>query len=175
MRYRSRAFLAGILGFTVAFVVACGGGNGLLSADQASNLNGQLSSISSAIAAGDCFGAAAAAQQFSNQVGALGSNVNTTLIENLGQGAATVSALANRDCSSSSSSSSASSTSTSSSTTTPTTTSTTTTPTTTSSSTSTSGTATNPTGTGTTSNGGAGLTTGDGTAGASGGAAGGGG
>ncbi len=92
MRYRSRAFLAGILGFTVAFVVACGGGNGLLSANQASNLNGQLSSVSAAVAAGDCSAAAAAALQFSNQVGALPSGVNTTLIENLGQGAATISA-----------------------------------------------------------------------------------
>ena len=35
MRFGSRAFLAGGLGFAVAFVVACGGSNGLLSGDQA--------------------------------------------------------------------------------------------------------------------------------------------
>jgi hypothetical protein len=172
MRYRSRAFLAGILGFTVAFVVACGSGNGLLSADQASNLNHQLSSISAAVAAGDCSGATAAAQQLSNEVGALGSNVNTTLIENLGQGAATVSALATRDCSRSTTTMTrTTTTTTSSTTTTPTTTTTTSTPTTTTPTTTTSptGTATNPGGTGTTSNGGAGLTTGAGAAGSGGG------
>ena len=46
MRYGSRAFLAGSLGFAVAFVVACGSGNGLLSGDQASTLTGELTSIS---------------------------------------------------------------------------------------------------------------------------------
>jgi hypothetical protein len=173
MRYRSRVFLAGSLGFTVAFVVACGGGSGLLSANQASNLNGQLSSISAAISTGNCAAAAAAAQQFSNQVGALPSNINTTLIENLGQGAATVSALATRDCARSSSTT-ATTTTTPTTTTTSTTTTPTTTTTTTSSPTTTTNTATNTTGTGTTSNGGAGITTGSGT-GVSGGAGGGGG
>jgi hypothetical protein len=173
MRYRSRAFLAGLLGFTVAFVVACGSGNGLLSTDQASNLNHQLSSISAAVAAGDCSGATAAAQQLSNEVGALGSNVNTVLIENLGQGAATVSALATRDCSRSTTTTTTTTTRTTSSpTTTPTTTTTSTPTTTTPTTTSPTGTATNPGGTGTTSNGGAGLTTGAGAGGAGSGAAG---
>jgi len=42
----SRAFLAGGLGFAVSFLVACGGGNGLLTSGQAGNLNSQLASIS---------------------------------------------------------------------------------------------------------------------------------
>lgn len=173
MGYDSRAFLAGGLGFAVAFVVACGGQNDLLSGNQASNLNAQLNSISSAVASGQCGAASNAAQSFGNDIAALPPNVNKTLVQNLGQGAATVSQLAARDCQSSSSSTSTSSTSTS-------TTSTTTTPTTSSSTTSTpttstpssSSTATNSTGSGTTttSNGGAGIggTTGNGGTGAGG-------
>lgn len=152
----ARAFLAGSLGFAVAFVVACGGGNGLLSSNQANTLNNQLSSVSAAVSAHKCGQAAAASQRFSNVVAGLPNDVNTTLIQNLGQGAATVSALAAHDCSSSSSSSS-SSTSSSTSTTTSSPTTTTSSSTTTKQSQTT--TATNPGGTGTTSNGGAGLTT----------------
>jgi hypothetical protein len=161
MGYGSRAFLAGGLGFAVAFVVACGGQNDLLSGSQASNLNAQLNSISSAIDSGQCGAAANAAQSFGNQIAALPSNVNKTLVQNLGQGAATVSQLAVRDCQSSSSSTSTSSTSTSTTTTTttPTTSSSTTSTPTTSTSSSSSSTATNSTGSGTTStsNGGAGI------------------
>lgn len=140
----SRAFLAGGLGFAVAFVVACGGQNGLLDSSQAGNLNAQLNSVSSAVSAGDCATARTAAQAFSNEVAALPPTVNTTLVRNLGQGASTISELAARDCarSSSSTSSSSSSSSTTTSTSTPTTTST---PSSTSSTSSTSTTATNPT------------------------------
>lgn len=141
----SRAFLAGGLGFAVAFVVACGGQNGLLDSSQAGNLNAQLNSVSSAVSAGDCATARTAAQAFSNEVAALPPTVNTTLVRNLGQGASTISELAARDCarsSSSTSSSSSSSSSTTTSTSTPTTTST---PSSTSSTSSTSTTATNPT------------------------------
>ncbi len=164
----ARAFLAASLGFAAAFVVACGGNNGLLSGDQAGNLNAQLTSISSAVESGQCGAAAAAAQHFSDLVGGLPRNVNTTLIQNLGQGAETVSELAARDCTHATTTptKTATSTPTSTPTTTATVTTTTTvpttptsTPTTTSSPTST---ATNPAGTGTTSNGGAGLTTGQG-------------
>ncbi len=116
----ARAFLAGSLGFAVAFVVACGGGTGLLTSNQANTLNNQLSSVSAAVSAHRCDQATAAAQRFSNVVAGLPNDVNTTLIQNLGQGAATVSALAARDCSSTSSTSS----STTSSSTTTTTTST---------------------------------------------------
>lgn len=180
MGHGSRAFLAGGLGFAVAFVVACGGQNGLLTGNQASNLNGALTSVSSAVAAGQCGAATSAATDFNNQVAALPRNVNTTLIQNLGQGAATLRDAAATDCQSSSSSSSSStskssSSSSSSSTSSPTTTNPTssTSPSSTSStpsSSSSSGTATNSPGTSTntTSNGGAGIggTTGNGGAGA---------
>ena len=120
----SRAFLAGGLGFAVSFVVACGGGNGLLTGDQADSLNRQLSSVSSAVQSGDCGAASSAARSLNNTVADLPSTVNTTLVQNLGQGAATVSVLAAKNCRSSSSSSTSSSTPTSTSTSTTTTTST---------------------------------------------------
>ncbi len=160
MGHGSRAFLAGGLGFAVAFVVACGGQNGLLDSNQASNLNAQLSAVSSAVSAGQCGAADKAAQAFSSEVAALPSSVNQTLARNLDQGASRISQLAARDCSSSSASTSstASPSRTSSS---PTTSSA---PSTTSTNPTTSSTATNPpTSSNTsTSNGGAGLGNGNG-------------
>lgn len=174
MRYGARAFLAGSLGFAVAFVVACGSGSGLLSGNQASTLNAQLTSISNAIGNGNCTSAQAAANRFSSELANLPRGVSTTLINNLDQGILTVGALAQKACSSSSSSSSTSSSSTSSTTpTTTTTTTTTTNPTTTTTSPSTttsSSSATNTSSSGTSSNGGAGLTTGNGGGGGAGGA-----
>jgi hypothetical protein len=171
----SRAFLAGSLGFAVAFVVACGSQNGLLTTNQSSTLNQQLDSVSSAVSAHNCDAATSAASEFGNQVAALPSNVNTTLVANLGQGAATISELAARDCSGTTTTTSdttattATTTTTTNSTplTTTTVTSTVTNPTTTTTQTTT--TATNPTtsGTSTTTNGGVGVggTTGNGGAG----------
>src|ERR1035441_9851797 len=83
MGYGSRAFLAGGLGFAVSFVVACGGGNGLLSGNQAADLSNQLNTLSSAVASFQCSGAQAAARSFSNSVANLPSTVNTTLAQNL--------------------------------------------------------------------------------------------
>jgi hypothetical protein len=163
MRYGARAFLAGSLGFAVAFVVACGSGNGLLSGNQASTLNAELTSISNAIGSRDCTSAQAAANRFSSELANLPKGVSTTLINNLDQGILTVGALAQRACSSSSSTSSTSSSS--SSTTNPTS-STSSSP----SSSSSSSSATNTSSSGTSSNGGAGLTTGGGGGGGGGGA-----
>jgi hypothetical protein len=171
MGHGARAFMAASLGFAAAFVVACGSSNGLLSSDQAGALKSQLASISSAVDAGKCARANVAARRFGDLVGQLPSNVNTTVIRNLGQGAETVSQLVANQCSSAPVTTSSSSTTTSTTTTateTETVTQTTTPPpTSTSSSTSTStSTATNPPSTGTTSNGGAGITTGQGGGGA---------
>ncbi len=166
MGLRPRAFLAGSLGFAVAFVVACGGSTGLLSSQQAAGLNAQLNSVSSAISAGRCDSARGAVQAFQSSVAALPSTINSTLARNLGQGASTLSELADRNCSSSRSSSSATTTtshSTTSSTTTKPSSSSISTTTVTDSTNPTSstdtGTATNPAGRGTstTSNGGAGI------------------
>src|ERR1035441_9091852 len=98
MGYGSRAFLAGGLGFAVSFVVACGGGNGLLSGNQAADLSNELNPLPSAVASFQCSGAQAAARSFSNSVANLPSTVNTTLAQNLAQGATTVSQPPPRGC-----------------------------------------------------------------------------
>ena len=161
MGLRSRAFLAGGLGFAAAFVVACGGSTGLLTADQSSTLSSRLDAVSAAVNSGNCSAATNAADAFNAAVGNLQS-VSTKLVQNLGDGAQTVKRLAAKDCASASSSTTSASTSTTTSTqpTSTTTTTVTNTPTATHSSTATqSATATNPAppGTSTTTNGGASL------------------
>jgi hypothetical protein len=137
MRYAPRALLAGGLGFAVSFLVACGGGAGLLSGGQSSTLNAALDKVASAVSARDCGAASSAAASLTNAVAGLPPTVNDTLTSNLDQGASTIAQLATRDC--------GATTRTSTKTTpTSTTTSTTTTSTTTSSST-TSSTPTTPT------------------------------
>lgn len=156
MGFGSRAFLAGGLGFAVAFVVACGSSTGLLSTAQSSRLAGDLHTVSTALAAHDCSQVQHGLTALNNDITNLPSSINSTLLNNLGQGAGTLSQLASRSCSSSSTTSSTPTTTTTT-TTTPTTTSssttssaTTTVPPTTSSSTSSStSTATNPTASGT--------------------------
>jgi hypothetical protein len=162
MGLRSRAFLAGGLGFAAAFVVACGGSSGLLTANQANTLSTRLDSVSQAVSAGNCTAATNAANAFNTAVGDLPASVSTKLVQNLGDGAETVKQLAAKDCSATASSSSSSSSSTTTSTQpTSTTTTTVTNSSTTSSSTTASSSATNttPPGTSTTTNGGASLGT----------------
>ncbi len=168
MGLRSRAFLAGGLGFAAAFVVACGGSNGLLTADQSSTLSSRLDAVSAAVNSGNCPAATNAASAFNTAVGDLPSSVKTTLVQNLGDGAQTVKQLAAKDCTSTSSPTTTTSTSTT--TTQPTSTTTTTvtnSPTTTSSTATQTSTATNAPapGTSTTTNGGASLGGGTGTSG----------
>jgi hypothetical protein len=156
MGYAPRAILAGGLGFAASFVVACGGGSGLLSGDQSNALSSQADAVSSAVQSGNCGAAVNASAVLSGDVQTLPITINSTLRSNLSQAAGTIAQLAQQDCrqhtspppttpstSSSTSSTSSSSTSTSTSTTT-------TTPTTTATSTTTT-TATTPTDTGTTS------------------------
>jgi hypothetical protein len=165
MGYAPRAMLAGGLGFALSFLVACGGGSGLLSADQANTLNSQLDQIANAVNSGQCNAAADAVTTFSNSIVNLPPSVSATLTRNLQQGASTVQQLAAQDCQhTTSSTTSSTSTSTTSTSTPSTTTSSSTTPTSTSTSSSTStttSTATTPTSSGTTSttsgSGGAGL------------------
>jgi hypothetical protein len=116
MGLRYRAFLAGGLGFAAAFVVACGGSNGLLSGSQSSTLSSQLDAVSAAVNSGNCRAATSAANAFNSTVGSLPSSVNPKLVQNLGAGAVTIKQLAGQDCSSSSSSSKSSTTSSNSST-----------------------------------------------------------
>jgi hypothetical protein len=98
MRYASRAILAGALGFAAAFVVACGGGSGLLSSDQGSSLKSQLDSVSSALASKNCGDVSIATSQLADDVVSLPSSVNQTLRNNLTQGVSTIAQLARRQC-----------------------------------------------------------------------------
>jgi hypothetical protein len=97
MRHVPRALLAGGLGLAVSFLVACGGGKGLLSGDQASTLNSQLDQVSSAVASGNCSAALSAVNSFSSNVSSIGS-LNPTLRDNLTQDATKLAQLATRDC-----------------------------------------------------------------------------
>jgi hypothetical protein len=164
MGFGSRAFLAGGLGFAAAFAVACGGSNGLLSADQSSTLSSRLDAISSAVGSGNCGAARSASAAFNTAVANLPPSVSTKLVQNLGQGAVTVSQLASHDCSATTAKTSSTSTSTSTSSTTSTTPTVTNSSTTSTTQTQTqgTGTATNPPppGTSSTTNGGASLGTG---------------
>ncbi len=164
MRYLLRALLAGSLGLAAALLVACGGGSGLLSSDQANGLNAKLDQVSSAVSSGQCDTATNAAQDFVTSVSNLPSSVNRTLVNNLKQGASTVAVLAARDCQTTSTTTTSSSTSTSRTTTsssTPTTTTTSSSSTTISTPTTTAATSTATSGTSTggsgSSSGGAGL------------------
>jgi hypothetical protein len=98
MRHAPRALLAGGLGFAVSFLVACGGGAGLLSGGQSSTLNAALDKVSSAVSARDCGAAASAAASLTNAVAGLPPTVNDTLTSNLDQGASTIAQLATKDC-----------------------------------------------------------------------------
>jgi hypothetical protein len=98
MRYASRAVLAGALGFAAAFVVACGGGSGLLSGNQASSLNNQLDSVSSALASKNCGDVSSATSQLADDVVNLPSSINSTLRNNLTQGVSTIAQLARQQC-----------------------------------------------------------------------------
>jgi hypothetical protein len=98
MRYASRAVLAGALGFAAAFVVACGGGSGLLSSNDASSLNNQLDSVSSALAGKNCGDVSSATSQLADDVVNLPSSINSTLRNNLTQGVSTIAQLARRQC-----------------------------------------------------------------------------
>jgi hypothetical protein len=144
MRYAPRAILAGGLGFAASFVVACGGGSGLLSGDQSNALSSQADAVASAVQSGNCGAAGSASAVLNSQVQTLPVTINPTLRRNLTQAASTIAQLAQRDChqpatpaastpttaSTASTTPSSTSTSTSTTTTTPTTTTTSTTTTT---------------------------------------------
>src|SRR5690348_2872757 len=100
MGYAPRSLLAGGLGLAASFLVACGGGgNGLLSSDQASSLQGQLDQLSAALNAGHCGAAANAADALKSTVDNLPSSINSGLATNLQQGASTVASLEQNQCS----------------------------------------------------------------------------
>ena len=153
MRYAPRAILAGGLGFAVSFVAACGGGSGLLSADQSNALSGQADQINSAVQRGNCGAALNASEVLNNDVQTLPVTIDPTLRRNLSQGARTIADLAGQEChpQTTSTASIPTETSTTDTTTTSSTSTSTSTPTTTTTTTTTTTSATTPPGTGTTS------------------------
>jgi hypothetical protein len=98
MRFFPRALLAGGLGFAAAVLVACGGGSGLLSSDQASNLNDQLDQVAAAVGAGRCADAINAAAGFDATIRGLPGSINARLASNLRQGSTAIRRLAAQDC-----------------------------------------------------------------------------
>ena len=152
MRYAPRAILAGGLGFAVSFVAACGGGSGLLSADQSNALSGQADQINSAVQAHNCGAALNASEVLNSDVRTLPVTIDPTLRRNLSQGARTIADLAGQECQHTTSTASIpTTTSTTSTTTTSSTSTSASTPTTTTTTTTATTSATTPTGTGTTS------------------------
>jgi len=98
MRNRYRGRLAGSLGVAALLVAACGSGNGLLTGDQASTLQNQLSKVSSALNAGHCSGVRQATQDLVSEVASLPASVNGNLRQALDQEASQVSTLSVQQC-----------------------------------------------------------------------------
>ena len=87
------------LGCAAAFLVACGDRSGLLSSQDAANLQDALASVQSACADGQTADAALAARQFSDRVTELSPRqVDPRLIANLARGAQTLDALVAHTC-----------------------------------------------------------------------------
>jgi hypothetical protein len=97
MGFANRAIVAAGLGFAVSALVGCGGSGSLLSSDQANRLSAQLEQASQDLASYHCRSAASDINSFRSKVDALNS-VNTTLVQNLDQGAQTIQTLAAKDC-----------------------------------------------------------------------------
>lgn len=97
MRFANKAIVAAGLGFAVSALVGCGGSGGLLSQSQADRLSGQLQLVADALSAGQCASAQSDLNTFQDKVDSLNS-VNSTLIQNLDQGANTIAQLARRSC-----------------------------------------------------------------------------
>src|SRR5947209_7480941 len=98
MRNLRRALLAVGLGLVGLFITACGGGAGLLSSDQASSLNDQLSRVSSAFSAGKCNDVRADVRGLADAVAGLPSGVKPALREDLNYTANQVVSLAVSQC-----------------------------------------------------------------------------
>jgi hypothetical protein len=98
MRNLRRALLAGALGFAVSLIAACGGGAGLLSANQASTLNSRLDQVSSDLSQGRCGAVPTATQGLANAILNLPATVSGTLRRDLDQAANQVTTLAVQQC-----------------------------------------------------------------------------
>ncbi len=97
MRYVPRALLAGAVGFAVALLAGCGSSGGLLSADQASTLNDQLNSVSSALSAHNCPAVATATANLTDSASSL-SGVDGNLSTTVAEVASSIASLAKQQC-----------------------------------------------------------------------------
>jgi hypothetical protein len=99
MRLALKLIPIGVFGAAAALLVACGNSNGLLSGNDASNLQNALGSVQSACSNGQTARASLAAQRFSDRVDALSPQaVDRRLIANLQQGARTLEQLVSQTC-----------------------------------------------------------------------------
>lgn len=98
MRKIRRALLSGGLGFAVSLIAGCGGGAGLLSANQASTLNNQLNQVSSALNNGHCLAVQSATRDLVSSIAGLPATLNPKLRQDLDFAANQVSLLAVQEC-----------------------------------------------------------------------------
>lgn len=98
MGFAHRASVAAGVGFAVAAIAGCGSSGGsLLSASQANTLSEQLNTVEQALDNNACTTAQRALSRFQNTLDGL-SGVNSTLLENLDQGASTIATLTSNEC-----------------------------------------------------------------------------
>ena len=97
MGFTHRAFVAAAVGLAASALAGCGSNGRLLSQSQANQLSAQLNSVSQALQDGDCHAAESALSGFEGRLAAL-NGVNSTLVENLNQGASTIQQLTSARC-----------------------------------------------------------------------------
>jgi hypothetical protein len=97
MGFVHRAFVAAGVGFAVSAIVGCGSNGRLLSQSESNQLSAQLNSVQQALNDGQCRAAEDALANFENRLAGL-SGVNSTLVQNLNQGASTIQALTSVRC-----------------------------------------------------------------------------
>jgi hypothetical protein len=100
MGFTHRAFVAAAVGLAASALAGCGSNGRLLSQSQSNQLSAQLNSVSQALQDGDCRAAESALSGFESRLAAL-NGVNSTLVENLNQGASTIQQLTSTRCASS--------------------------------------------------------------------------
>jgi hypothetical protein len=93
-----RLVLAGALGLSLAFLVACGDRNGLIPRRSADNLERQLDSVSSALDDRRCAASGQAALTGQNEAAGLPASVDPRLRQRLVTGYGRLARLAPRDC-----------------------------------------------------------------------------
>jgi hypothetical protein len=97
MGFTHRAFVAAAVGLAASVLAGCGSNGRLLSQSQSNQLSAQLNSVSQALQDGDCHAAESALSGFESRLASL-NGVNSTLVENLNQGASTIQQLTGTRC-----------------------------------------------------------------------------